>query len=77
MAYRIFTADKMSKHKHKNKTGAVQARLGAADYITFTTASKHVGKSRSALAKIILTDAAKRILSGELVLVDEPRIAKP
>jgi len=66
----------MTKHKPKNKTGAVQTRLGA-DYAIFSAAAKKAGMSRDKLARMILKDYAGKILSGEIVVDNEPRIVTP
>ena len=66
----------MTKHKPKNKTGAVQTRLGQ-DYPTFSAAAKKAGMSRDKLARIILKDYAAKIMSGEIAVESEPRIVKP
>ena len=70
------TIFQMTKHKPKNKTGAVQTRLGQ-DYPTFSAAAKKAGMSRDKLARIILKDCAAKIMSGEIVVESEPRIVKP
>jgi hypothetical protein len=70
------TIFQMTKHKPKNKTGAVQTRLGQ-DYPTFSAAAKKAGMSRDKLARIILKDYAAKIMSGEIVVESEPRIVKP
>jgi hypothetical protein len=66
----------MTKHKPKNKTGAVQTRLGQ-DYPVFSAAAKKAGMSRDKLARIILKDYAAKIMSGEISVESEPRIVKP
>ena len=66
----------MTKHKPKNKTGAVQTRLGQ-DYIIFSAAAKKAGMSRDKLARMILKDYAAKIMSGEIEVDSEPRIVTP
>ena len=68
------TQNFMTKHKPKNKTGAVHTRLGAESYISFTKAAKASGKSSSALARAILDDYARRINAGEISVKTETKI---
>jgi uncharacterized protein (DUF1778 family) len=73
----ILRAHMNNMKKQKNTKGALNVRLGAAEYAKLTEAAQSVRMSRSDLARAIISDNAKRILDGEITVTKHTIISAP